>query len=340
MPRNEESIIAFLVLPLRPTNSTSPSGAAIYEEPSPDDGSHQIVAVKKYSKFHNGLTRMEHYNSSSSSFSSCRQSGSSSVSAGGGSASMFEEAIATGHTCASSSTSDEEEWSFRKEAWILQQLGKHGKDVLECMEVLEDSNYIYVICELPRFGSLEYVLPEGPISSSVRTTSSSRKCSNHKREEQIKTVFRQLFPTVGRLHRPGVCHESLSPSTILWREDDKDDENNDSRNHLYADATTIQTPSMTSSSSAAQGHRDSDEDYFASRLFVNDFSLSLLLPTSLDGLTIRRHWIQPIDTQTAMFVVGDTCILKKYITPKCILDNPSMDQPPIFGAWESSSLIY
>jgi hypothetical protein len=48
MSLNEGSIITCLVLPLRPKSRTSPSGAAVYEEPSPDDGSHQIVTVKKY----------------------------------------------------------------------------------------------------------------------------------------------------------------------------------------------------------------------------------------------------------------------------------------------------
>jgi serine/threonine protein kinase len=146
-----------------------------------------------------------------------------------------------------------------KEARVLQQLGHSDKGVLECKEVLEDERYIYVVCKLTRYRTLGAISMQPPAWQPLPLVPSLPSLRNGSKETQAQTMFRDILDAVQRLHAHGICHRSLSPTTVLLEPPD-----------------------------ARRNRAKKSKDESNNKIFVDDYTMSLQVPTSREH---ARHWI-------------------------------------------------
>lgn len=118
------------------------------------------------------------------------------------------------------------------EAASLQLVGNYHSNILGCLEVLQDDEYIYTVmpycsggdmCSFIRKSSLE---KRCAMSSSEKTIASTRSSDrsggaasiSNTDEEQARVWFRQLLMALVHLQKKGVCHRDLCLENILIEE--------------------------------------------------------------------------------------------------------------------------
>lgn len=126
------------------------------------------------------------------------------------------------------------------EAACLQYLGNYHENVLGCLEVLQDSDYLYVVMPYCNDGSLYSRVTEKRQSSSTRSNGSTRSAGSsrhhnlsrhtkvercrrryvdYQHEELVRGWFLQLLQALSHLQKKGVCHRDLCLENILLLDD-------------------------------------------------------------------------------------------------------------------------
>ena len=199
-----------------------------------------------------------------------------------------------------------------KDGHVLQTLGNQQQQngsIPQALDILEDDQYVYIVCPYPRFGSLEENLFLHTPSSLLGGTPNIIR----HREQKVKVIFRHLFKVIHKLHDHHViCHFNLCPSTIFVNEDDT-------------------LPSSSSSSSLSSSSN-------SCKLILDDFALSLMYPTSTTTTTSsstttnkqRRHWIVPQESILQK--------QKEYLAPE-LYTKKKFDGPTV-DIWVAGVLLF
>jgi serine/threonine protein kinase len=113
-----------------------------------------------------------------------------------------------------------------KEISCMQLVGNYHDNVLGCIDVLQDDDYLYTIMPYCEGGDLFGRIMSSPRrNTSLNGSESSRRpradSPGHSVDEpQARIWFRQLLSALGHLQQKGVCHRDISLDNIMVDEND------------------------------------------------------------------------------------------------------------------------
>jgi serine/threonine protein kinase len=105
-----------------------------------------------------------------------------------------------------------------KEVAALQHVGSYHPNVLGCIEVLQDDDFLYCIMPYYAGGDLYGAVMKNCESELSLKSSQSPVRPN---EKQARTRFRELLAGLSHLQNKGVCHRDLSLENLLLDETDQ-----------------------------------------------------------------------------------------------------------------------
>jgi len=95
-----------------------------------------------------------------------------------------------------------------REAARMQQIGD-DEHVLDCIECLEDNDYLYIVTRMALGGSLEDAIEmDNPDPEDLMEI------------DRVQTIFWKILKILGYLEEKGICHHDLSPGNFLFLTDD------------------------------------------------------------------------------------------------------------------------
>lgn len=103
-----------------------------------------------------------------------------------------------------------------KEVAALQYSGNYHPNVLGCIEILQDDDYLYTVMPYCTGGDLFSNIMAGQILN--RLDQPVKTALRRPNEEQARLWFRQLLQGLGHLQRKGICHRDLSLENLLLDE--------------------------------------------------------------------------------------------------------------------------
>lgn len=124
-------------------------------------------------------------------------------------------------------------YCFIAEAAALQYIGNYHSNVLGCLEVLQDDDYLYTVMPYCSGGDMYSLIRRGghlvkrnrtlirsnsdKSLATTTTTHSNSSCNTCRRPEetQARVWFRQLLDALLHLQKKGVCHRDLSLDNIV-----------------------------------------------------------------------------------------------------------------------------
>lgn len=121
----------------------------------------------------------------------------------------------TGHQCAVKSIRKRDPsvktHALRREIEILQEM-RSQENIIELIDVFEDSEYLHIVTELCHGGELF----EKIVERSASSFPDSHRCFD---ETEASRIIFQVLNAISSLHKAGIVHRDLKPENILFASD-------------------------------------------------------------------------------------------------------------------------